>query len=216
MLIIDHKTKQSDFDKCSRVLADSLNPYIESTPHFCSQMIRMKAVNLLLMIADTLDRPVNEILQDEEKLGALCNAKFFTETMAACLSKLNYNLNASIILKYLDGKDGTFNNVQAWLDEVEKDFVAFSLYCIYEGASPDCCRKYINKKYEKIITEMRKRMSLSDFISQLDRSLHVFNIIRTKLFEPKFEALHATPLDDHYCDAGSVNSMSACFASIRK
>lgn len=182
MIIIDYKTPQKDYDRHGRYFAHELEKWLNDPGRFSSQMINMRAVSLMIMISDLLSHPLDEILHDEEMLSCLVGAEFFTKTMAICLENLHFGLNLSIVL---ENKLLSESTVQNWIDSVSKDLIVCTVYFIYEGAHPEYYRKYVQKKTDKQFMQMRKTMTMSDFLTCLDRSIHVFNILREKFFLPK-------------------------------
>lgn len=214
MFIVDYKTPEKDYERYGKLFANNLTPYVDDTARFSSMIISMKAVHLLLMISNVLNRPMSEIMSDEEKLSNLVGAEFFTKTMATCLEHLPFGLNLSIVL---DHKLLSENTVQVWLDSISRDFVLCTVYFIYEGAHSECYRKYVQKKVDKDFMSLRKTMKLPDFLTCLDRSLHVFNILREKLFLPRLLELHQkTPAPELVEECSGFNSMSAALKGLKK
>lgn len=212
-VLIDHTAKAAEYDRLADIIAKDLIPWKQDAPRFAAQLIRNGTVNLLMMIASIFDKPLNDILYDRDTCAELANAGFFSEVMEKALERIDVRFNIALILD----EPFTNNKLDNWVTSIQADFVRCVTYFIYEGATPDCCRKYIDKKADKKLVELRKTMTLDDFLTLLSRSLHVLNYLRAKLFSPTLDAHEAERLKA-CLDAGKeqFNSMAAAFASVKR
>lgn len=211
--LIDHTVKRDDYDSMADIIAKDLIPWKQDAPRFASQLIRNGAVTLLMMIASSFDKPLDDILKDRDTCAELANAGFFSEVMEKALERIDVKFNIALILD----EPFTGNKLHNWITSIQADFVLCVIYFIYEGATPDCCRKYIDKKTDKKLVELRKTMTLDDFLTLLSRSLHVLNYLRAKLFTPTLDKLESERVKacqdsnkDHF------NSMAAAFAMVKR
>lgn len=212
-VLIGHTAKAAEYDRLADIIAKDLIPWKQDAPRFASQLIRNGTVHLLMMIASIFDKPLDDILKDRDTVAELANAGFFSEVMEKVLERIDVRFNYALIFD----EPFTGNKLNNWITSIQADFVRCVTYFIYEGATPDCCRKYIDKKTDKKLVELRKTMRLDDFLTLLSRSLHVLNYLRAKLFTPTLDALEAErvkacqdPSKDHF------NSMAAAFASVKR
>lgn len=212
-VLIDHTAKAAEYDHMADIIAKDLIPWKQDAPRFASQLIRNGTVHLLMMIASIFDKPLDDILKDRDTVAGLANAGFFSEVMEKVLERIDVRFNIALILD----EPFTGKKLCNWITSIQADFVRCVTYFIYEGATPDCCRKYIDKKTDKKLVELRKTMVLDDFLTLLSRSLHVLNYLRAKLFMPTLDALEAERVKacldaskDHF------NSMAAAFASVKR
>lgn len=210
--LIDHNAKAAEYDRLADTIAKDLIPWKQDAPRFASQLIRNGTVNLLMMIASIFDKPLDDILKDRDTVAELANAGFFSEIMEKVLERIDVKFNIALIALILD-EPFTGKKLCNWIMSIQADFMRCVTYFIYEGATPDCCRKYIDKKTDKKLVELRKTMTLDDFLTLLSRSLHVLNYLRAKLFTPTLDALEAERVKacqnmgkEHF------NSMAAAFA----
>lgn len=212
-VLIGHTAKAAEYDRLADIIAKDLIPWKQDAPRFASQLIRNGAVNLLMMIASVFDKPLDDILKDRDSVAELANAGFFSEVMEKVLERIDVKFNYALIFD----EPLTNSKLDNWIMSIQADFVRCVTYFIYEGATPDCCRKYIDKKTDKKLVELRKAMVLDDFLTLLSRSLHVLNYLRAKLFTPTLDALEAERVKACQ-DAGKehFNSMAAAFASVKR
>ena len=197
--IIDHTVKQTDYDAMAEIIAADLRPWMDNPSRFASQLIANGTVNLLFMIAQFFDAKVEDLIKDRDTVAMISNAGFFTEVLEKAIEKLDVKFNIGILFnETIFGA----NTLQNWLTSVQRDFIVCSVYFIYEGATTDCYRKYVQKKIDKNFTQMRKKMG---------------NLLRQKLFIPKFEELEAARVKA-CLDTGKeqFNSMAAAFASVKR
>jgi len=212
--LIDHTIKQSDYDAMADIIAADLRPWMDNPARFSSQLVANGTVNLLFMIASFFDAKVEDLIKDRDTVAMISNAGFFTEVLEKAIEKLDVKYNIGILFnETIFGA----NTLQNWLTSVQRDFIVCSVYFIYEGATPDCYRKYVQKKIDKNFTQMRRKMGFDDFLTMLSRGLHVLNLLRQKLFIPKFEELEAERVKA-CLDTGKeqFNSMAAAFAMVRR
>jgi hypothetical protein len=212
--LIDHTIKQSDYDAMADIIAADLRPWMNSPSRFASQLVSNGTVNLLFMIASFFDAKVEDLIKDRDTVAMISNAGFFTEVLEKAIEKLDVKFNIGILFnETIFGA----NTLQNWLTSVQRDFIVCSVYFIYEGATADCYRKYVQKKIDKNFTQMRRKMGFDDFLTMLSRGLHVLNLLRQKLFIPKFEELEAERVKA-CLDTGKeqFNSMAAAFASVKR
>ena len=212
-VLIDHTAKAAEYDRLADSIAKDLVPWKRDAPRFASQLIRNGTVNLLMMIASIFDKPLDDILKDRDTVAELANAGFFSEVMEKALERIDVKFNIAIILD----EPVTGKKLCNWITSIQADFMRCVTYFIYEGATPDCSRKYIDKKTDKKLVELRKTMTLDDFLTLLSRSLHVLNYLRAKLFTPTLDALESERVKA--CrDAGKeqFNSMEAAFALVKR
>jgi len=212
--LIDHTIKLSDYDAMADIIAADLRPWMNSPSRFASQLVSNGTVNLLFMIASFFDAKVEDLIKDRDTVAMISNAGLFTEVLEKAIEKLDVKFNISILFnETIFGA----NTLQNWLTSVQRDFVVCSVYFIYEGATTDCYRKYVQKKIDKNFTQMRKKMGFDDFLTMLSRGLHVLNLLRWKLFIPKFEELEAARVKA--CQDASkdrFNTMAAAFAMAKR
>ncbi|MBQ1267622.1 MAG: hypothetical protein IIY06_12865, partial [Proteobacteria bacterium] len=195
-----------------------LRPWMDNPSRFSSQLVANGTVNLLFMIASFFDAKVEDLIKDRDTVAMISNAGFFTEVLEKAIEKLDVKYNIGILFN-----DTIFgaNTLQNWLTSVQRDFIVCSVYFIYEGATTDCYRKYvqkkIDKKTDKKLVALRKTMVLDDFLTLLSRSLHVLNYLRAKLFTPTLDALEAERVKACQ-DMGKeqFNSMAAAFAMAKR
>lgn len=211
--IIDHTVKQTDYDAMADIIAADLRPWMNNPSRFASQLVSNGTVNLLFMIASFFDAKVEDLIKDRDTVAMISNAGFFTEVLEKAIEKLDVKYNIGILFnETIFGA----NTLQNWLTSVQRDFIVCSVYFIYEGATTDCYRKYVQKKIDKNFTQMRRKMGFDDFLTMLSRGLHILNLLRQKLFIPKFEELEAERVKACQ-DMGKeqFNSMAAAFAMVK-
>lgn len=212
--LIDHTIKQTEYDAMAEIIAADLRPWMDSPARFASQLVANGTVNLLFMIASFFDAKVEDLIKDRDTVAMISNAGFFTEVLEKAIEKLDVKFNIGILFnETIFGA----NTLQNWLTSVQRDFIVCSVYFIYEGATTDCYRKYVQKKIDKNFTQMRRKMGFDDFLTMLSRGLHVLNLLRQKLFIPKFEELESERVKacqdankDHF------NAMAEAFAMSKK
>lgn len=212
--IIDHTVKQTDYDAMADIIAADLRPWMDNPSRFSSQLVANGTINLLFMIAQFFDAKVEDLIKDRDTVAMISNAGFFTEVLEKAIEKLDVKYNIGILFnETIFGA----NTLQNWLTSVQRDFIVCSVYFIYEGATTDCYRKYVQKKIDKNFTQMRRKMGFDDFLTMLSRGLHVLNLLRQKLFIPKFEELEAERVKA-CLDTGKeqFNSMAAAFAMAKR
>jgi hypothetical protein len=213
-VLIDHNAKAADYDAMADIIAADLRPWMNSPSRFASQLVSNGTVNLLFMIASFFDAKVEDLIKDRDTVAMISNAGFFTEVLEKAIEKLDVKFNIGILFnETIFGA----NTLQNWLTSVQRDFIVCSVYFIYEGATTDCYRKYVQKKIDKNFTQMRRKMGFDDFLTMLSRGLHVLNLLRQKLFIPKLEELEAERVKACQ-DMGreQFNSMAAAFASVKR
>jgi hypothetical protein len=164
-VLIDHNAKAAEYDRLADTIAKDLIPWKQDAPRFASQLIRNGTVNLLMMIASIFDKPLDDILKDRDTVAELANAGFFSEVMEKVLERIDVRFNYALILD----EPFTGNKLHNWITSIQADFVRCVTYFIYEGATPDCCRKYIDKieGLKKLSADFTPMKSMADYTEKI-------------------------------------------------